>query len=159
MLAHRRFRLLSFLILIVITFVVVINCWIARTGAQSNQPTVVLFFDRSEDPDFLNAHFGQPVIDSQGRLLIATTYASVSCGFGICDHKLTSISPDGSLNWLSPSLSNDSLANNSLVIGPGDVAYYLASRNMIYAFQPSGEPQQGWPVEVPYNFGVSPVAI
>jgi len=113
----------------------------------------VLFFDGSGNPQLANITFGEPVIDSQGRLVIAGT-ANVSCSFNACS-RLYSISPSGTLNWAQTEIGSRALAEKTVLLGPGDRVYFLAGGATIFAFDGSGNSIPGWPVTLPYVFGTS----
>jgi murein DD-endopeptidase MepM/ murein hydrolase activator NlpD len=123
--------------------------------------TPITFFDGSNDPRFQNNYgqpinFGQPAIDSQGRLILVSVYTSIGCGFGYCGNRLNSINPNGTLNWQSsqgifgdgPYISNDGWASNFLALGPGDNIFLQGERNGLFGYNSSGNLLSGWPVSV-----------
>ncbi len=117
-----------------------------------------LFFDGTADPRFFNSFFREPVIDSQGRLLIVADTLNISCSFGFCGYRLFSISPNGTLTWQAPTegfLSSDSFALRTIFISPSDRVYVL-DRSSVFAFDSTGSAVPGWPVQLPYEFNPSP---
>ena len=79
-----------------------------------------IFFDGSNDPRFQNAYFGQPVIDSQGRLIVAGHHP---VGYGATT-RLTAISSSGTAIWQSPDLFSDSFIPwVTPLLGPQDKIY------------------------------------
>jgi len=120
--------------------------------ATSATPLVPeLFFDGSSDPRFFNATFGEPRIDSQGRLLLASSHFSTICT-GPCGVRLNSIDSNGVLNWQTPS-DNSYVTNELLLAGVPitigtDDRVYLQGRTTIYAFDSAGTAVSGWPVDV-----------
>ncbi|HEY0762963.1 MAG TPA: hypothetical protein VGD61_11395 [Pyrinomonadaceae bacterium] len=112
--------------------------------AQSTQTlTATLFFDGSANPNLADFRFNEPVVDSQGRLLVI--------GGQNFTQRLFSISPEGTLNWQAPGSSDtlpfDSFSGYTLLIGPGDRIYTHTTHNRIFAFDSSGQAIPGWPVE------------
>jgi pimeloyl-ACP methyl ester carboxylesterase len=83
--------------------------------------------------------FNEPKIDTQGRLLLA--------GNQIGGFKIYSISPNGTLNWQVPrDGSAFPRSYVSMAIGPNDRVYVMDNVAQIYAFDSSGNPVPGWPV-------------
>lgn len=108
-----------------------------------------LFFDGSSDPRFIGAIFSEPLIDSQGRLIVSSTHFSNVCGFNICGSRLNSISPVGTLNWQTPNTGGYIDPRGGLrALGPGDRAYVDGYDTAIYAFDSTGMAVPGWPISV-----------
>jgi hypothetical protein len=100
--------------------------------------------------------FGHPIVDSQGRLIVA----GQSCNSSSCQVKVYSFSPNGTVNWVSPGLNNNVAFDQSILLGPSDRIYYLIPNNLIFALDSAGSQVPGWPVELPYAMGnSSPVVI
>jgi len=112
-----------------------------------------LFFDGAAYPLLNNITFAEPVIDSQGRLIIEGT-ANVSCGFSACS-RLYSISPAGTLNWSQTEIGSRAFADKTVLLGPDDRVYFLAGGATIFAFDQFGNSVPQWPVTLPYVFGTS----
>ncbi len=113
-----------------------------------------VFFDGSGDPRFFNASFGEPLVDSQGNIIVLSVHFGLGCPFNLCGIQLHSISPNGSLNWNAPSgglLPADDFASNKLFFDPNNRTYIQGGRNTIYAFNSDGTQPTGWPV-VPAPF-------
>src|SRR6266849_10546662 len=140
------------LILAILTF----GFWLNQGRAQGLKTE--LFFDGSDDPRLQGTRFtGEPVVDSQGRVLV------VSARYDSSFFWVNAISPKGNLEWQTSALRGRSAAPSSrpdtgLFLGPGGRVYATASTGgagpeIIYAFDSSGNPVPGWPVNLPVPSG------
>jgi hypothetical protein len=130
------------------THILLNDSWVWSQGAVL---TPRLFFDGANDPRFFNATFGEPVIDSAGRLILASTHFSTLCT-GPCGVRLNSISTGGVLSWQKPNdnsfITSDLLFSAvPLTVSPTD-KIYLQGRTTIFAFDSEGATVSGWPVDV-----------
>lgn len=132
------------------THVFLHDTWVWSPGALL-APT--LFFDGADNPALTGITFGEPVIDSQGRLVIIGS-RPVSCDFDVCSN-LYSISPNGALLWSKSAVASSSLADRSLIVGPEDRVYFFDRGTSIFAFDVGGNPVPGWPVSLPFRVGTS----
>jgi murein DD-endopeptidase MepM/ murein hydrolase activator NlpD len=125
------------------------------SGKCKTAPTLTptLLFDGTTDPSLANITFGEPVIDSAGRIIIEGT-ANVSCSFSACS-RLFSISPTGTLNWAQTEIGSRAFADKTVLLGPADRVYFLAGGATVFAFDQFGTSVPGWPVTLPYVFGTS----
>jgi outer membrane protein assembly factor BamB len=132
--------------------------------------TVSLFFDGSVSyPDLFPpdtfAAIGEPVIDSQGRLIAVSSYSNSFCGGNFCTPiRLNSILPSGTLNWQGtqgipnsgPYISTDIFPlRRHLAIGLEDRIYVQAARDTLLAYDSDGVLQPGWPVTITSADGTS----
>ena len=121
----------------------------STTVLPLNSLNPMLFYD----PAISNASFGEPVIDSQGRLLVVSSHFNNICGFGFCGTRLHSIAPTGSPNWQVPNdasfISSDSLASRGLAVGPNDEVYLQGARNTLFAYDSAGNAVSSlWPATI-----------
>jgi hypothetical protein len=106
--------------------------------------TPTLFYDLP----FANPPFGEPVIDSQGRLLVVSF--APGCPQGLCGVGLDSISPTGALNWEVGIHLEDygaQTGSKNIIIGPSNRVYF-ANGTTLSAFDVNGTPVPGFPVTI-----------
>jgi hypothetical protein len=115
------------------------------------------FFDGAMHADLQNAQLGQPVVDSQGQLIVPTFYVSSSCGnfSGYCGMGLIAIKPDGTRSWKAPTnlpasfIASDLSARKTVVIGLSDQVFVHGDRTTLYSFiARTGQAVLGWPVTI-----------
>jgi pimeloyl-ACP methyl ester carboxylesterase len=110
------------------------------TQASSQTLTPTLFYDAG----LQNAAFGEPVIDSQGNLLVLE---SVSCTNGCL--RVYSISPAATKRWETSEFTADAFSSKSLILGLSDRVYVPNTRTTLQAFDSQGQPVAGWPFTIP----------
>jgi hypothetical protein len=115
--------------------------------------TPTLFYDRPSP----NPPFGEPVIDSQGRLLVVSFASGSPPGFS--GAALDSISPAGALNWEVPIHLEDygaQVGSKTVVIGPNNRVYF-ANGTTLSAFGANGVAISGWPISINTGFLFGPL--
>jgi photosystem II stability/assembly factor-like uncharacterized protein len=106
------------------------------SAAQASALSASLFYDLDQP----GVGFNEPLIDSQGNLVLA--------GNQVGGFRLYSISPNATLNWQVPSTGALSPAYTALAIGPTNETYAINNLGDVFAFDSAGNPISGWPVNI-----------
>lgn len=121
---------------------------VATTCAQVPSTLEKTLFYQDTNATFRGSN--QPLVDTNGNVIVIATQFGFGCGFNVCGVQIYSIAPNGTLNWLKPDGGFAANTVNGVALGQDNTIYFQGffGLGQIYAWAADGTPAPGWPINI-----------